>query len=339
MNTRALFGAFVLCGGAIASPTTFAADAIENFYRGKVGAVLIGVSVGGEYDLHARLMARHLGKHLPGNPTFIAQNMTGAGGIIMANNLYAVAPQDGTHLGVIQNGFPAMQAIGKRKVQFDSEKFHWIGAITPTVETMVLWRTAGATNVQEARLKDIPIGSVGNANITYGFPMMMNAFAGTKFQMVIGYRGGNDINLAMERGEVGGRNNTWSSWKSTRSDWLTNKDIHVIAYGGPRPDDIGETPSIESLATSDEDRMVMRLVLSGTHFGRPMVAPPGVPAERVVALRKAFTNMTKDSAFLKEAQTTRIEVSPVRGEDMQKIVREVMTFPESVKKRAAEFVE
>ena len=315
------------------------AQSVADFYRGKTVTVLIGVSAGGEYDLHARLMARHIAKHVPGSPTFIAQNMLGAGGIIMANFLYAIAPQDGTHLGVVQNGFPAMQAIGKRKVQFESEKFHWIGAITPTVETMALWKTAGAKTAAEAGLKEIPIGSVGNANITYGFPMMMNEFAGTKFRMVIGYRGGNDINLAMERGEVGGRNNTWSSWKSTRADWLKNKDIYLLAYGGPTPADIGDVPNIESLAKTEEERQVMRLVLSGTHFGRPMVAPPGVPADRVAALRSAFMEMTKDPAFLKEAETMRIDVEPVRGEAMEKIIREIMAFPESVKKRAGDFVE
>ena len=315
------------------------AQSVEEFYRGKTVTMLIGVSAGGEYDLHARLIARHIGKHIPGNPTFIAQNMTGAGGIIMANYLYTIAPQDGTYVAVIQNGFPAMNAIGKRKVQFESDKFHWIGAITPTVETMALWKTAGARNVEEARQKEIPIGTVGNANITYGFPMMLNEFAGTKFRMVIGYRGGNDINLAMERGEVGGRNNTWSSWKSTRSDWLKNKDIHIIAYGGPTPADIGDVPNIESLAKNEEEKQVMRLVLSGTHFGRPMVAPPGVPADRVAALRKAFMDMTKDPAFLKETEATKIDVDPQRGEDMARIVKEIMAYPDSVKKRAADFVE
>ncbi|MFN3891511.1 MAG: Bug family tripartite tricarboxylate transporter substrate binding protein [Beijerinckiaceae bacterium] len=330
-------GAMLFCASLIPAPAS--ADPVEDFYRGKVATILIGVSAGGEYDLHARLIARHLGKQIPGSPTFIAQNMTGAGGIIMANYLFNVAPQDGTHFGVIQNGFPGMQAVGKRKVQFQSDRFHWIGAIAPTVETMALWKTAGAANVKEAQRVEIPIGSVGNANITYGFPMMMNAFAGTKFRMVIGYRGGNDINLAMERGEVGGRNNTWSSWKSTRADWLKNKDIHIIAYGGPKPADIGDVPSIESLATSDEDRLVMRLVLAGAHLGRPLVAPPGVPGERVAAVRRAFLDMTRDPEFLKEAQSMRIEVNPVRGEDMEKLVREVLGFPEKVKQRAGEFVE
>ncbi len=339
MKVRIVQAASCLLGLALVSAAPVQAQSVEDFYKGKTATMLIGVSAGGEYDLHARLIARHIGKHIPGNPTFIAQNMTGAGGIIMANFLYSVAPQDGTHVAVIQNGFPAMNAIGKRKVQFESDKFHWIGAITPTVETMALWKSVGAKDVAEARQKEIPIGSVGNANITYGFPMMMNEFAGTKFRMVIGYRGGNDINLAMERGEVGGRNNTWSSWKSTRNDWLKNKDIYIIAYGGPTPSDIGDVPNIESLAKTEEEKQVMRLVLSGTHFGRPMVAPPGVPADRVAAMRKAFMDMAKDPAFLKEAETMKIDVDPQRGEDMHKIIREIMTYPESVKKRAADFVE
>ena len=158
-------------------------------------------------------------------------------------------------------------------------------------------------------------------------------FRSTKFKIVVGYPGGNDVNLAMERGEVAGRNNTWSSWKSTRSDWLKNKDIYVIAYGGPTPSDIGDVPNIESLAKSEEDKQVMRLVLSGTHFGRPMVAPPGVPADRVAAMRKAFMEMAKDPAFLKEAETMKIDVDPQRGEDMHKIIQEIMAYPESVKKQ------
>ena len=315
------------------------AQSVEDFYRGRSINVMIGVSAGGEYDLHARLMARHIGRHIPGAPSLVPQNMTGAGGIAMASYLYTVAAQDGTSIGVIQNGFPAMQAIGKRKVTFDTTKFHWIGAITPTVETMVLWKTAGATNVAEARKLEIPIGSVGNANITYGFPMMMNEFAGTKFRMIIGYRGGNDINLAMERGEVGGRNNTWSSWKSTRAEWLKNKDIHVIAFGGPRPADIGDVPDIETFARNEEERQVMRLVLSGSHFGRPLVAPPGVPADRVAALRAAFAAMARDPAFIKEAEAMKIDVDPPRWEDMERIVREIQGYPEAVKKRASEFVE
>ena len=315
------------------------AQSAADFYQGKTGTMMIGVSAGGEYDLQARLIARHIGKHIPGNPTFVAQNMLGAGGIIMANYLYAIAPQDGSYVGVIQNGFPAMQAIGKRKVQFESAKFQWIGSINSTVETMALWKDAGAKTAAEARGKEIPIGSVGSANITYGFPMLMNEFAGTKFKLVIGYRGGNDINLAMERGEVGGRNNTWSSWKSTRGDWLKNKDIYILAYGGPKPPDIGDVPSLESLTDSEEARMVMRLVLSGTHFGRPMVAPPGVPADRVAALRNAFLEMAKDPAFVKEAETMKIDIDPQRGEDMEKIIRDIFAYPESVKKRAGDFVE
>ena len=333
MKVRIVQAASCLLGLALVSAAPVQAQSVEDFYKGKTATMLIGVSAGGEYDLHARLIARHIGKHIPGNPTFIAQNMTGAGGIIMANFLYSVAPQDGTHVAVIQNGFPAMNAIGKRKVQFESDKFHWIGAITPTVETMALWKSVGAKDVAEARQKEIPIGSVGNANITYGFPMMMNEFAGTKFRMVIGYRGGNDINLAMERGEVGGRNNTWSSWKSTRSDWLKNKDIHIIAYGGPTPSDIGDVPNIESLAKTEEEKQVMRLVLSGTHFGRPMVAPPGVPADRVAAMRKAFMDALSDPELLADAKKQTLNIAPIDGETVSRMLAKAYAMPPPVIER------
>jgi len=329
-----------LVAATIVSAVLSASPAIaqdDNFYQGKTVTILVGVSAGGEYDLHTRMIARHIGKHLPGKPTVIAQNMTGAGGIIMNTFLFNRAPQDGTHLGVVQNGFPAVQAIGKRPLQFDMSKFHWIGAISPTVETMVLWKTAGARSVEDARLTEIPIGSVGNANITHAFPMLLNEFAGTKFKMITGYRGGNDINLAMESGEVGGRNNTWSSWKATRRHWIDNKDIIIIAYGGPRPSDIGDVPSLESFAQTDEDRMVMRLILSGAYFGRPLVAPPGVSESRVAVIRKAFMNAMQDPDFRKEAAASRIEVDPIPGEDMAKIVREILAYPEAVRKRAGDF--
>jgi tripartite-type tricarboxylate transporter receptor subunit TctC len=184
------------------------ADAVGDFYKGRTVTVLIGVSVGGEYDLLGRLVARHIGKHIPGNPNVVPQNMTGAGGLVMANWLYNLAPRDGTHVGVIQNGFPSQQAVGLAGVQFDAGRYAWIGSIAPTVETLAFWKTSGVTSVEDARRREVIVGSVGKSNITYTFPMMMNEYAGTKFRIVTGYPGGNDINLAMERGEVAGRNNT-----------------------------------------------------------------------------------------------------------------------------------
>lgn len=328
---RALAIAIAMFGAGTGSA---AADPVADFYKGRTISVLIGVSAGGEYDLHARLVARHIGKHIPGNPTLIAQNMTGAAGVTMTNYLYNVAPKDGTALGMIQNGMPIFQALGTGNLQFDTGRFQWIGSITPTVETLALWHTSGVRTIEEARQKEVAIGSTGRGTITTLFPRLLNEFAGTKFRIISGYPGGNDINLAMQRGEVAGRNNTWSSWKVTKRDWLANKEINILAYAGPRPADLPGVPNLEDLAKNDEDRKIIALLLSGTKLGRPLAFMPGVPADRVAAVRKAFLDMANDPEFRKETAAANIEVDPVPGEVMQKVVAEVLATPKPLIDRA-----
>ena len=315
------------------------ADPVAEFYKGKSVHVMIGVSAGGEYDLHARLVARHIGKHIPGNPTVLAQNMTGAAGITMTNYLYNIAPKDGTYLGMIQNGMHIAQALGTANLQFDTARFQWIGSICPTVETLALWRTAGVRSIEEARAKEVTIGATGRGTISYTFPRIINEFAGTKLRIITGYPGGNDINLAMQREEVGGRNNTWSSWKVTKRDWLANKDIYILAFAGPQPPDLPGVPSIEDLARSDDDRRVISLIISGTKLGRPIAAMPGVPAERLAALRAAFMATMKDADFRKEAATANVEIDPVSGDAMQKVVAEVLGTSQALKDRARPLME
>lgn len=296
--------------------------------------MLIGVSAGGEYDLHARLIARHIGKQIPGRPNVVVQNMTGAAGVTMTNNLYNVAPKDGTYIGMIQNGMPIAQVLGTGNLQFDTGRFQWIGSISPTVETLALWRTAGARTIEEARRKEITVGATGRGTITYTFPRILNEFAGTKFRIIAGYPGGNDINLAMQREEVGGRNNTWSSWKVTKRDWLANKDIVILAFAGPKPADLPGVPDIEDLASTPDDRRIVSLLISGTKLGRPVAAMPGVPADRVAALRAAFMKAMNDPDFRKETTAANIEVEPVAGEAMAKVVAEVLATPKHLVDRA-----
>ncbi|MGE3245337.1 MAG: Bug family tripartite tricarboxylate transporter substrate binding protein [Beijerinckiaceae bacterium] len=323
---------------ALAAAPARAQDAAA-FYKGKTINILVGVSAGGEYDLLARLTSRHIGKHIPGNPKVIVQNMTGAGGIVMANYLANVAAQDGTYLGGISNGFQVVQALYPKKIKFDVGKFHFIGAIAPTVETMVLWHTAGAKTVDEATKKEIPIGAVSKGSITYAYPALLNELASTKFKIAAGYRGGNNINLAMENGEVGGRNNTWSSWKSTRPAWLRDKKIVVISYAGPKPKDLPDVPNLLTHAKNEADRQLINLVVSGTELGRPLVAPAKTPADRIKALRAAYKAMVQDKDFLAEAAKLKVEVEPVNGEHMEKVVRDVLATPDAVKKRATQFIQ
>lgn len=308
------------------------------FYRGKSVNVLIGVGVGGEYDLHARLIGRHIGRHIPGNPTVVPQNMLGAGGVKMVAYLLQVAPKDGTAIGMIPNNFPAMQAAGLSAIIFDTAQLQWIGSISPTVETMAVWKTAGVTTIREAMTREIVAGASGRGAITYSFPLMLNELVGTKFKIVTGYQGGNAINLAMERGEVQARNNTWSSWKVTKPDWLRNGDIKLLVYAGPKPKDLDGVPSVRDLVKSDDDRRIVDLIVSGTMLGRPL-ATNGVPAERLAALRTAFDRTMKDPDFLAEAAKLQIEVEPVRGQDMQKVVANVLATPRHLAERAKALIE
>jgi ABC-type phosphate/phosphonate transport system substrate-binding protein len=264
--------------------------------------------------------------------------MTGAGGLKMTNWLYAVAPKDGTAIGMIANNFPALQAVGGAGVQFDAGKMNWLGSIAPGVETMAVWHTTGVKSIEDVRKREVVAGASARGAITYTYPAMMNEILGTKFKIVTGYTGGNEINLAMERGEVEARNNTWSSWKATKAAWLQEKKIVVIAQAGPRAPDL-DTPSVEEMGRTPEERQLIELAVSGTQFGRPLTTNAGVPPERVAALRAAFDATMKDPEFLAEAKALNFEVNPVHGEAMQRIVEKVLSTPKAIAGRAKGLLE
>jgi tripartite-type tricarboxylate transporter receptor subunit TctC len=313
------------------------AEPVADFYRGKTVNVYIGVGVGGEYDIQARLVARHIGKHIPGNPTVVPQNMTGAGGLRMINYLYTVAPKDGLSIGMIANAFPAMQAVGIPGVQFDAARMQWLGTIAPVVETMAVWSTTGVKSIDDVRQREVVAGASARGAITFIYPQMMNELLGTKFKIVTGYTGGNQINLAMERGEVEARNNTWSSWKATKAAWLKENKIKVIAQAGPRAADL-DAPSVEDAARNPQERQLIELVVSGTQLGRPF-ATNAAPPDRVQALRAAFASTMKDPEFLAEAQKLGFEVDPVLGDKMQTIVEKVLATPKDIAAKAKSLME
>jgi tripartite-type tricarboxylate transporter receptor subunit TctC len=309
------------------------ADAVADFYKGKTVTVMIGVSVGGEYDLLARLVARHVGRHIPGNPNVVPQNMTGAGGLVMANWLYNLAPRDGTTMGVIQNGFPSQQAVGLPGVQFDANRYAWIGSIAPTVETLAFWKAAGVGSVEDLRRREVIVGSVGKSNITYTFPMMMNEFAGTKLRIVTGYPGGNDINLAMERGEVDGRCGwSWTSLKSQKN-WLPQINL-LVQFNLEKNADLPNVPVALERAASDEQRQVLRLLIAGQYVGRPFFTSPDIPADRKAALRAAFDATMKDPQFLADAAKLDLEISPVGGAAIDAFLAELYRTPKDVVSKA-----
>jgi tripartite-type tricarboxylate transporter receptor subunit TctC len=327
--------AVVAIGFLLTSMATAAAqtDPVADFYKGKTITVYIGVGVGGEYDLQARLIAKYMGRHIPGRPNVVPQNMTGASGLKMLNYLYNQAARDGTAIGMVQNGFPAAQAIARAGIQFDGNKLQWLGTIAPVAETLAIWHTAGVRNIEDARTKEVIIGATARGGITFTYPALMNELLGTKFKIVTGYTGGNEVNIAMERGEVQGRNNSWSSWKVTKQPWLKEKKIYVIAQAGGKASDL-DAPSIEELAKTEADRQLVDLIMSGAALGRPMATTPEVPEPRLRALRAAFLAVMKDPDFVAETEKLNIDVDPVDGEAMQKIVAKVLASPKAVAERA-----
>lgn len=331
-----------VCAASIAAVAALAsapaeAQSVADFYKGKSIDLYVGSDPGGEYDLLTRLGARHLGKHVPGNPNIVVHNMPGGGGIKMAIYLYNVPAKDGTNMGVILNNLPGLQAVHDKNVPIDLTAMQWIGSMAPAVETMTVWKTAGVKAWDEVKTKEVVAGATGRSSITYLYPTLMNAFLGTKFKIVAGYTSGNSINLAMEKGEVQARNNTWSSWKATHPDWLKDGTIKVLVQEGPKAPDL-DVPRLSDLAKNDDDRQVIRLIVSGAYLGRPFATPPRVPADRVAALRAAFAAMMQDKDYLADAQKLKFEPDPIKGEDLQAFVADLMKFPERLIPKAKEFL-
>jgi tripartite-type tricarboxylate transporter receptor subunit TctC len=323
--TTASVAALVAAALACAHP---AAAQSGGDFKGKQVELLIGSDPGGEYDLLARLLARHYGRHLPGEPNVVPRNMPGGGGIKSALYLYNVPAKDGTSIGVIQNNLPGLAAIHDKNVPIDFTTLGWLGTISPAAETMTVWYPAThITKFEELRTKEVIAGGTGRTSITYLYPTMMNMFLGTRFKVVAGYSSGNSINLAMEKGEVQARNNTWSSWKSTHPDWIKDGTIRVLTQAGPKAPDLPGVPTLAELAKSDDDRAIMNLVTSGAYLGRPFATPGGVAPARVKMMAAAFDETMKDPQFLDDARKLKVDVDPVKGEALHDFVVKLAAFP------------
>ncbi|HEY8581122.1 MAG TPA: hypothetical protein VIL72_14640, partial [Beijerinckiaceae bacterium] len=313
-----VFGCALAAGLA---PLSAQAQTAEDFYRGKTLDHIVPTSPGGDYDLRSRLMARHFSRLIPGNPSIVVRNMPGGLGIAAANYLAKVAPRDGTVLHTIFQNMPTLQAIGAKEVQFDVREFGWIGNTTNTPNVINSWHTTGITKIEDVFTRELVVGAPGAASSSYVYPAAMNAVLGTKFRIVTGYPGGNDVNLAMEKGEVGGRgSNSWASWKSGHPHWLAEKKIHILVQVAlERAPDLKDVPLMHELAKNEEDREVLRFISSDMGISRAVVTTPGVPADRLTALRRAFDAMMKDPEFLADAGKTKMDISPSTGEQAQEV--------------------
>jgi tripartite-type tricarboxylate transporter receptor subunit TctC len=331
----ALLLALLLAAPALAQPTGNALSdkKVADFYRGKIVSLYIGFSVGGGYDVYARLVARHLGKHIPGRPTVVPINMEGAGSLKMANWLYNVAPRDGSALGTFSRGVPFEPLIGnKASTRFDATKFTWIGSTTDEVSVCVTWNRTGIQKFDDLYRKQLIVGGTGSGADADVFPQIIRGVLGAKFKLVSGYPGGNDIEFAMERGEVDGRCGwSWSSIASTKRAWLESGTIKpLLQLALKKHPDLPDVPLVMDLARNDQERQIFKLIFVRGALGRPFMAPPGIPAERAAALRRAFDNMVKDPAFLAEAKKQRLEITPISGEVLQKLLVDVYRTPPEV---------
>jgi tripartite-type tricarboxylate transporter receptor subunit TctC len=337
---KTAFAAAFFAGAGMAAAAPAVAQSAADFYKSTKVNLLIATAAGSGYDFEGRLVGRHIGKHLPGAPTIVPQNMPGAGGIRVANAIYNSLPQDGSNIALVMNSAAMFQVIGGQGVQYDVTKMQWIGSLSPAVDSMGVWHTQNVKTIEDAKKKEIVAAATGKgANSSY-IPAAMNELLGTKFKIITGYKGSPDMNTAMEQGEVGARGTSWASWVTTRMDWIRDGKFIMIMYAGPRPKDMPQgVPSMADLVTNPDDKQVMNIVFSGAEFGRPFAMGPTVPKDRVAAMRKAFVDMTKDPEFISEAEKLKVDLAPVAGEHMQEMAKALVATPPHLAERAKALVE
>jgi len=308
---------------------------VEDFYRGKTVSLLIGYSVGGGYDAYGRLLARHFGKHLPGNPSVVPQNMSGAGSLKAANYLYSVAPKDGSVIGT----FSRSQGIAPLldKAEFDSTKFTWLGSVTDEVSLCVTRHDAPVKTFNELLVTPATFGSEGAGADPNIFALLYRNVFGAKIKIVTGYPGTNEIQLATERGEVDGLCGlSWSTLKGRYPHWLTGKKANILVQAGiKKQPELPDVPSASELAKQPDQRQILKLMLIGQAMARPFAAPPGIPADRKAALIAAFERTTKDPDFLAEAEKLNFEVNPVSADKLDALLAEAYAMPKDVIGKAA----
>ncbi|HTY70003.1 MAG TPA: tripartite tricarboxylate transporter substrate-binding protein [Alphaproteobacteria bacterium] len=308
------------------------AAGVEDFYKGRTISLIIGYSVGGGYDLYGRQVARYLGKHIPGNPTVVPQNMPGAGSLKSVMYLYAAAPKDGTAIGTFGRTEAVAPLLTPDEAKFDATQLGWLGSVTSETSTCVTWHTSKVKTWDDALKTQFTLAGEGAGADPDVFARLIKNVFGAKVKLVSGYPGTNDQSLAMERGEVDGECGlSWGTLESRHQDWLKADSVNIIVQAALKKEPkLPNVPFIMDLAKTPEQQQVLKVVLSGQSMARPFAAPPGLPAERLAALRKAFDDTMKDPDFLDETRKARMEVNPITGAELQALLRDVYATPKDV---------
>lgn len=343
---RGFSGAALALAVFAAGASSAVADeqAVRDFYAGpgKTIRMVIGSSVGGGYDTLSRVIARHMGKHIPGKPSIVPENMPAGGGIVAANYVGKLAPRDGTILTIVTQGIPAAQALGTAP-QFtaDLREFNWISNVVFSNPVLAVWHTSPTKTIEDAKKRVTTLGANGAGSVMQQFPSFYNNVLGTKFRIITGYAGGPEIDLAMERGEVEGRgSNTYASYMTSHPDWIPKKIITpLIQIGVEKDPGLPDTPLLRELEVKPEDRPLVDFMSKSATVGRPLGTTPGVPAERFAALGKAFIDMLADPEFIADVERQQVEIRPMPGETLTTLIRDLIEAPADVRAKVKTYMD
>ena len=338
MQIRLRASLIIVTSGIVGLAAEAAAQTPEQFYAGKTIDFVIGYPPGGSNDTLGRLVARHLGKHIPGKPTVVPKNMPGAGSFLAVNTVFNVSPKDGTVIGI---GAPTMaldEKLGTQGVRFKTAEFNWIGRLDSLINIVFMWKTSPVKTFADAQRIEATLSGTGIGSTVSIYPTVMNNVFGTKFKLVMGYKGSNEAMLAVERGEVEGHSTSWTALKVAHPDWIRDKNVSLLVqFSLHRHADLPDLPTAVDLARNDEERQVLSAVMNAAEVGTAFFTTPGAPADRVTTLRRAFDAAVQDPELLAEAEKIRVGVSPLQGEALQKLVAGVSDLPPALleKVRAA----
>jgi tripartite-type tricarboxylate transporter receptor subunit TctC len=326
------FGALFAMTGTAPAP----AQSVAEFYKANRVTIVIGYTPGGVYDLYARTVARHLGRHIPGHPTVVAQNMPGAGSMKAANYIFGQAPKDGSQIAVFARGLAMQPLLDKTGVQYDATKLNWLGSPASEVSVVFSWHTKPFKTVNDLRKREMIVPATGVGADSAVFPYILNGVLGTKFKVVTGYPGAAETMLSIERGETDGSAATsWGNFASARKEWIRDGKVNIILQLALKKHPaLSQVPLVMDMATNDDDRRALELIFSRQSMSYPFAVPPEAPADRLAALQRAFDATLKDPGFLSDAKQQMLEVDPVGGDQIQALVRGVYASPPAVVARA-----
>jgi tripartite-type tricarboxylate transporter receptor subunit TctC len=312
-----------VCAFALVVLSIVPAFSQANFYEGKTIRIVVGLGAGGGYDSYARMAGRYLGKHIPGNPSIVVQNMPGAGGIVAANHIYNVAPKDGTVIGALHANIALAQVTDTPNIEYDARKLIWAGRIASGgVDVHHTWHTSGVKSFDDLMKREIVVGGGGPTSNSVVLPNAINKLMGGKLKILGGYKGTAETTLALERGEIDMALKNWELIRSNHADWMKDKKINLIVqYGLQRQPDLADVPTILEVSKTEEQRQVWRLILSPAAIGYAFAMAPAVPADRVATLRKAFDAMMKDPELKADAAKAKLDLDPVSGEQLEQSIQ------------------